>query len=197
MPSFVHRVAILLYGLSISTLRLPPALGPSNAPVAPNEMVLQGSQPHNLNLQRFKVLCICRNYSSVLSRLYWNANCRTLTSAEPSRLSAHDHSLRDPSTPLSLSSVTTCYTRLPQGMVEYVSQGLHDDAKEAAVLLYSPRTDTFLEDMTRNADRVIYFDEGRELRLGSHLNFMILFGSAGGRWSKIRTGIDFDTHSFI
>jgi hypothetical protein len=84
-----------------------------------------------------------------------------------------------------------------QGMVEYVSQGLHDDAKEAAVLLYSPRTDTFLEDMTRNADRVIYFDEGRELRLGSHLNFMILFGSAGGRWSKIRTGIDFDTHSFI
>jgi len=45
-------------------------------------------------------------------------------------------------------------------MVEYVSQGLHDAAKEAAILLYSPRTDTFLEDMTRNADRVFYFDEG-------------------------------------
>jgi hypothetical protein len=27
-------------------------------------------------------------------------------------------------------------------------------------LLYSPGTDTFLEDMTRNADRVFYFDEG-------------------------------------
>jgi hypothetical protein len=45
-------------------------------------------------------------------------------------------------------------------VVEYVSQGLHDAAKEAAVLLYSPGTDTFLEDMTKNADRVFYFDEG-------------------------------------
>jgi hypothetical protein len=47
-----------------------------------------------------------------------------------------------------------------QDMVEYVSQGLHDVAKEPVVLLYSPGTDTFLEDMTRNADRVFYFDEG-------------------------------------
>ena len=30
--------------------------------------------------------------------------------------------------------------------------------KEAAILLYSPATDTLLEDMTRNADRVFYFD---------------------------------------
>ena len=47
-----------------------------------------------------------------------------------------------------------------QEMTEYISQALHDAAKEATVLLYSPGTDTFLEDMTKNADRVFYFDEG-------------------------------------
>jgi hypothetical protein len=36
-----------------------------------------------------------------------------------------------------------------QGMVEYISQGLHDAAEEAAVLLCSHGTDTFLDDMTR------------------------------------------------
>ena len=43
-------------------------------------------------------------------------------------------------------------------MVECVSQGLHN-AAEAAVLLCSPGTDTFLEDMTRNAERST--DEGQ------------------------------------
>ena len=37
---------------------------------------------------------------------------------------------------------------------------MSDAAKEAAVLLYSLELDTFLEDLTRNADRVFYFDEG-------------------------------------
>jgi hypothetical protein len=45
-------------------------------------------------------------------------------------------------------------------MVEYVSHALSDVAKESAVLLYSPGSDPFLEDLARNADRVWYFDEG-------------------------------------
>jgi hypothetical protein len=44
------------------------------------------------------------------------------------------------------------------------SQGLHDAAKEAAVLLYSPGTHTFQEDMTRNADRISISTRGQELR---------------------------------
>jgi hypothetical protein len=47
-----------------------------------------------------------------------------------------------------------------QGMMEYVSQGLHDATKDDAVLLYSPGTDTFLGDLTRNADRAFFFEEG-------------------------------------
>jgi hypothetical protein len=45
-------------------------------------------------------------------------------------------------------------------MADYVSRALSDAAKEAAVLLYSPSSDPFVEDLARNADRVWYFDEG-------------------------------------
>jgi hypothetical protein len=41
---------------------------------------------------------------------------------------------------------------------------LHDAAKEAAFLLYLPETDTFLEDMTRNADEYSTSMRGQELR---------------------------------
>ena len=47
-----------------------------------------------------------------------------------------------------------------QGMVSTFSKGFSMQRKEAAVLLYTPGADTFLEDMTKNADRVFYFDEG-------------------------------------
>ena len=112
----------------------------------------------NLNLQRFKVLYICGNYSSILGRLdsrFQDLEIRRaftvfqlMTILEEARHSLiiieHDPMLYEDA----------------QGMIEYVSQGLHDAAKVAAVLLYSPGTDTFLEDMIRNADRVFYFDEG-------------------------------------
>jgi hypothetical protein len=45
-------------------------------------------------------------------------------------------------------------------MIELASQAMSDASKEAAVLLYSPGTDMFLEDLTRNADRLFCFNEG-------------------------------------
>jgi len=45
-------------------------------------------------------------------------------------------------------------------MIDLASQAMGEQPKRAAVLLHSPGTDMFLEDLTRNADRVFYFDEG-------------------------------------
>ncbi len=47
-----------------------------------------------------------------------------------------------------------------QDMTEYVSQAMRDASKEAAVLLYVPGADTYLEELVKNADRVFYFNEG-------------------------------------
>ena len=47
-----------------------------------------------------------------------------------------------------------------QEMTEYISKALRQASHEATVLLYSSDIDTFLEDMTKLADRVFYFEEG-------------------------------------
>jgi hypothetical protein len=46
------------------------------------------------------------------------------------------------------------------GMMELVSEAMRDAAKEVVVLLYSLCSNPFIEDLTRNADRIFYFDEG-------------------------------------
>jgi len=45
-------------------------------------------------------------------------------------------------------------------MVEYIAEALKQASHEATVLLYSPGFDPFLEDLTKGADRVFYFEEG-------------------------------------
>jgi hypothetical protein len=104
-----------------------------------------------------KVFCICGNHSSILSRLdsrFLDLEFRRaftvfqlMTILEEARhiliLIEHDLLLYEDAI----------------GMIDLASQAMSDAAKEAAVLLYSPGTDTFLEDLTRNADRAFYFDE--------------------------------------
>jgi hypothetical protein len=43
-----------------------------------------------------------------------------------------------------------------QEMVEYIAQAMKQAAQEAIVLLYSPGIDSFLEHLTKGADRVFY-----------------------------------------
>jgi DNA polymerase I len=111
----------------------------------------------NLKLQCFKVLYICGNYSSILSKLD-----RKFTDLEIRRaftifqlmtiLEEARHSL------IIIEHDPTIYEDAAE-MVEYISRYLSDAAREATVLLYSPGSAPFLEDLTRNADRVFYFDD--------------------------------------
>ena len=51
------------------------------------------------------------------------------------------------------------------GMIDLVSKEMRDAAREAAVLHYTPGTDPFSENLTRNADRVFYFEESPKAKL--------------------------------
>jgi hypothetical protein len=124
---------------------------------APRELFIQALN-RNLDLQRYKVLYVCGNHSGILSKLdrrFQDLEIRRaftvfqlMTILEEARHSIvfveHD--------PLLYEDAAE--------MTEYVSQALRDAAKEAAVLLYSPGSDAFLEELARNADRVWYFDDG-------------------------------------
>lgn len=128
-----------------------------NVLVAPREMLIQGLNK-NLNLQRYKVLFVTGNYSGILSK-----PDRNITELEIRRgftvfqlmtiLEEAHHSL------IIVEHDPMLYDDAAE-MVEYISHALSDAAKEAAVLLYSPAVDPFLEDLMKNADRVFYFDEG-------------------------------------
>ncbi len=128
-----------------------------NVLVAPREHFV-AMLNRNLNLQRYKVLFVNGNFSGILSRLH-----RRFTELEIRRgfttfqlmtiLEEAHHSLiiieHDPS-----------LYQDSQEMVEYVSKAMREASHEAAVLLYSPGIDSFLEDLIIGADRVFYFEEG-------------------------------------
>jgi hypothetical protein len=124
---------------------------------APRELFIKALNS-NLNLQRFKVLYICGNYSGILSKLDRRFQAleirraftlfQLMTVLEEAR-----HSL------IFIEHDPTIYEDAAE-MADYVSRALNDAAKEAAVLLYSLSSDPFLETLSSNADRVWYFDEG-------------------------------------
>ncbi|MGA9097979.1 MAG: hypothetical protein WB392_03510 [Methanotrichaceae archaeon] len=128
-----------------------------NALLAPREMFIQALN-RNLNLQRFNVIYVCGNYSSILSSLDRRIEAlevrraftvfQLMTVLEQNRhtivIIEHDPSLYEDA----------------QEMTEYISQAMREASKEAAVLLYAPGADPYFEELVKNADRVFYFDEG-------------------------------------
>ena len=111
-----------------------------------------------LNLQLFKVLFVTGNYSGILSRLH-----RRFTELEIRRgfttfqlmtiLEEVHHSL------IIVEHDPLLYEDA-QEMTEYIPKALKQASREATVLLYSSSIDPFLEDLTKLADRVFYFEEG-------------------------------------
>ena len=127
-----------------------------NVLVAPVEMLVEALNSH-LELQRYKILFICGNYSRILSRLDRNFTemevRRAFTSFQlMTILEENHHSF------LIIEHDPMLYEDAEQ-MVEYVSHALKQTSHEATILLYSPALDPHLEKMTELADRVFCFYE--------------------------------------
>jgi DNA polymerase I len=127
-----------------------------NVLVAPVEMLVDALNSH-LELQRYKILFICGNYSHILSHLYRNFTAlevrRAFTSFQlMAILEENHHSF------LIIEHDPMLYEDAGE-MVEYVAQALKQTSRETAILLYSPALDPSLEKMTELADRVFCFYE--------------------------------------
>jgi hypothetical protein len=124
---------------------------------SPREMFVQALNS-NLNLQRFKVLYISGNYSAILSKLdrkFIELEIRrgfTVFQLMTILEEAH-HSL------IIVEHDPMLYEDA-EDLAEYVSQAMKEAAKDATVLLYASVADPYFEELTRNADRVFYFEEG-------------------------------------
>ncbi len=127
-----------------------------NVLVSPVEMLVGALNSH-LELQRYKILFVCGNYSRILSRLD-----RRFTELEVRRaftsfqlmtiLEENHHSF------LIIEHDPTLYEDAKE-MVEYLAQAMRQTSREATILLCSPALDTHLEKMAELADRVFCFYE--------------------------------------
>jgi hypothetical protein len=129
-----------------------------NVLIAPADMLIEALNSH-LNLQRFKVLYICCNYSRVLGRLNRNFTEQDIRRAFTSFqlmtiLEENQHSL------LIVEHDPMLYEDAEQ-MVEYVGQALKQTSREVTILLCAPALDPHLQKTAELADRVFCFYEGQ------------------------------------
>ncbi|MHB8117989.1 MAG: hypothetical protein ACYDHX_04575 [Methanothrix sp.] len=136
-----------------------------NVLMAPVDMLV-GALNSNLNLQRYKILYICGNYSRILSRLdrkFIELEIRqAFTSFQlMTILQENHHSF------LIVEHDPMLYEDAEE-MVEYVAQALNQTSREVTILLYAPALDPHLQKMTELADRVFCFYEGERAPARGH-----------------------------
>jgi hypothetical protein len=129
-----------------------------NVLIAPVDMLVEALNSH-LNLQRYKILYICGNYSRILSRLDRNITAldirRAFTSFQlMTILEENHHSF------LIIEHDPMLYEDAKE-MVEHVGQALKQTSRESTILLYAPALDPHLQTITDMADRVFCIYEGR------------------------------------
>ncbi len=127
-----------------------------NVLIAPVETLVEALNDH-LELQRFRVIYVCGNYSRILSGLH-----RDFTEIDVRRaftafqlmtiLRENHHSF------LIVEHDPMLYEDAEQ-MVYYVSQAYRQTSNEATILLYSPALDPSLKMIKEVADQVVYINE--------------------------------------
>jgi DNA polymerase I len=127
--------------------------------------LLAGAQNSHLELQRYKILFICGNYSRILGRLDGNftepkVRCAFTVFQLMTILQENHHSLlieeHDP----------MLYEDAAKRMVEYLAQALKQTSREASILLYAPALDPHLQKLTELAGRVFCFYNEQALAKG-------------------------------
>ena len=131
--------------------------GTFNVLIAPGQMLVEALNGHQ-SLQRFKVLYVCGNYSRILSSLDHRFTALEIRRAFTvfqlmTILEENRHTL------MILEHDPLLYEDAGE-MVEYIAKAMKEAANGSIVLLYSPASDPFLEEIMKNADRIFCFSEG-------------------------------------
>ncbi|NYT01426.1 MAG: hypothetical protein GKC10_01530 [Methanosarcinales archaeon] len=135
--------------------------GTFNLLIAPESM-LAGALKDHLELQRYKMLYVCGNYSRILTgldRRFRNLEVRRAFTAFQLLTVLEEAG----QTIVLVEHDPTLYEDLME-MADYVARALKDAAARSLVLLYSPASDPFLEEMARLADRAFFFSQPPQAR---------------------------------
>lgn len=125
--------------------------------IGPEEMLVDSLNCNLTKLQRLQVLYISGNYSRILDKLD-----RRFTELDVRRsFTAYQllTILKEAYQTLIIFEHDPSLFEDASEMAEYVGQALKDASVNSAVLLYSHRTDSHLEDISKFADRIFVFNE--------------------------------------
>jgi hypothetical protein len=135
--------------------------GTFNILIAPPQMLTESLNTHP-KLQRFKLLYIQSNHSRILSSLdrrFTELDIRRAFTAFQllTILKENHHTL------VLIEYDPTLYEDSTE-LLDYISLAMREAAKRSIVLLYAPKMDPYLEEISDKADRVFYFEQGEVQR---------------------------------